>query len=436
MTLEDYLYEQNVHWLGNKHEAGTERDLLQPLLPFVNVDHVLAISGVRRCGKSFLMKQLINSLIQHGAPAQNILFANLELPGFFGRPAAEMLDELWNTYHTIKNPDGRIYLFLDEIQTLPGWEQWVKYHYDLHKGKLKIFITGSNSYLLSTEFATLLSGRIIEKKLYPFALSEILRFLGVEYQDRQALSLNRNRIKNILNAYLQEGGMPELLAAKTNEMKRELLTSYFNTIIYKDIIPRFSVRHSGLLKEVALYLSGQTGSMINIKKLADIFQSNRNTITEFISFLQLSFLLLLLNKFDFSAKRRQLALRKSFVIDNGFATFLPLRFSPDRGELLENLVCIELMRRHGEIFYWKDHNECDFIIYNPQQSSQAIQVCYELDEMNRNRELAGLKSGCDYLNLKQGLILTYDQTDQFIHNGIQVNVIPVYEWLLNPSTKS
>ena len=431
--LENYLYEQNVHWLGNEFDAGTERDLLQSLLPFVEIDHVLAISGVRRCGKSFLMKQLINSLVQQGVPVQNILFANLELPGFFGRPAAEVLDELWNTYLTIKNPTGQIYLFLDEIQTLPRWEQWVKYHYDLHKGKLKFIITGSNSHLLSTEFATLLSGRIIEKKLFPFSLGEILRYMGIEYKDLHARSLNRNRIKNIFNTYLQEGGMPELLAAKTNEVKRELLTSYFNTIIYKDITPRFAVRHSGLLKDVALYLGGQTGSMINIKKLADIFQSNRNTVKEFISFLQLSFLVLLLDKFDFSAKRRELALRKSFVIDNGFATFLPIRFSPDHSKLLENLVCIELIRRHGEIFYWKDHNECDFIIHDPQHGSQAIQVCYELDEMNKNRELAGLKSGCEYLSLNHGLILTRDQTDQFDYNHLTVNIVPVYEWLLGSS---
>ncbi|MCI0514375.1 ATP-binding protein [candidate division KSB1 bacterium] len=435
MTLENYLYEQNVHWLGNPLEAGAERDLLSSLLALADIDPILAISGVRRCGKSFLMKQLINRFVRQGVPPQNLLFANLELPGFFGRPAAEVLDELWNTYQTIKNPEGRIYLLLDEIQTLPGWEQWVKYHYDLHKGKLKFIITGSNSHLLSTEFATLLSGRIIEKKLYPFSLAEILRFTGIEYLDPHTRSLNRNRIKSIFNTYLQEGGMPELLTARTREVKRELLTAYFNTIIYKDITPRFAVRQSGLIKELALYLSGQTASMINIKKLADQFQSNRNTMKEFIAYLQLAFLLLLLDKFDFSAPRRTLALKKSFVIDNGFATFLPLRFSPDHGKLLENLVCIELFRRYGEVFYWKDHHECDFIIHDPQSGPQAIQVCYQLDATNKNRELAGLKSGCEYLNSKEGLILTQDQTDKFEYHGIQVAIKPVFEWLLSPAIK-
>ncbi|NOY58585.1 MAG: ATP-binding protein [Calditrichaeota bacterium] len=429
--LEDYLYEQNLHWQGQQFDAGTERELLISLLPFMELDHILAISGIRRCGKSYLMKQLINDLLDKGTPPENIFFANLELPGFAGRPAAEVLHELWDTFITLKNPKGKIYFFLDEIQTLQKWEVWVKYYYDLRKGDLKFVITGSNSQLLSSELATLLSGRVIEKKLYPFSLREILRFQKIDFESSEGRSLNRNQIRATFNNYFQEGGMPELLSVQAPETKRELLTTYFNTIIYKDIISRFSVRHSRLLKDLAIYLTGQPASLINMKKLADIFQSNRTILKEFSFFLQLSFFVMFLKKFDYSAQKREMALRKGFVVDNGFATFLPIRFSPDKGKLLENLVCVELVRRSNEVFYWKNHNECDFIIYDPRQGSQAIQVCYILDENNRGRELAGLKAGCDFLKLKEGLILTLNQKDQFEYKGLTVSVMPAYQWLLN-----
>jgi len=430
ILIEDYLYEQNLHWQEKPYVAGTERELLQPLVPLFELDHIIAISGVRRCGKSFLLKQLINRLVRDKVPPQNIIFANLELPAFFGRPSAEVLDELWDAYLKLKNPQGRVYLFLDEVQTLPGWETWTKYHYDQKKGEIKFVITGSNSQLLPSEFATLLSGRVIEKKLFPFSLREMLAHRGIEFREAQQRSINKSRIKHVLEAYIQEGGMPELLGIQEREMRREVMTSYFNTIIYKDIVPRFSVRHSGLLKDLAVYLCGQTSTLVNLAKLAEVFGSNRATMKEFIQYLQLSFLLLLVDKFDFSAKKRELALKKAYLIDNGFAAFLPLRFSADRGRLLENLIYVELLRRFASVFYWRNHYECDLIAYGDSLETQVFQVCHQLDENNRARELSGLKAACDLLGKKAGIILTFDQADRFEYSGLQVQVVPVHEWLL------
>lgn len=428
--IENYLYEQNLHWQGKTYEAGTERSLLKSIVPLLELDHILAISGVRRCGKSFLMKQLVNQLMNSGIKPENILFVNLELPAFFGKPAAQVLDELWNNYSKIKDPPGKIYIFFDEVQTLPGWETWIKYHYDQRKGQIKFIITGSNSQLLSSEFASLLSGRVIEKKLYPFSFAEILRHRNIDFSDGQARSLSQNRIMNIFDNYLLEGGMPELLTVSTRELKREVITSYFNTVIYKDIAPRFSVRHLGLLKDLAVYFCGQASALVNLKKMAELFESNRTTIKEFTQYLQLSFLLLMLEKFDYSAKRRELALKKVYLIDNGFAVFLPLRFSPDRGNLLENLVCIELSRRYGNIFYWKNHGECDFIISEGSSATKAFQVCYQLNENNLARELAGLKAVCDSMNITDCDVITYDQKKQIDHKGLNVTVVPAYEWFL------
>ena len=428
--IDHYLYEQNLHWQEKRYIAGTPRELLSGLMSLMDIDHILAISGVRRCGKSYLMKQIINRLVQTGVAPQNVLFVNLELPALFRRPASEVLDDVWQTYLKIKDPKGRVFLLLDEIQTLPGWETWIKYHYDLQKGKIKFIITGSNSQLLSSEFATLLSGRIIEKRLFPFSLRERLLQAEIDFSDAQSQVLQKNRILRIFEEMLYEGSMPEIINLEEREVKREIIASYFDTIIYKDIIPRFSVRQSGVLKDLAVYLAGETTSLVNLRKLADLFSSNRNSMKEFISYLSYSLLLSLMEKFDYSTRKRELSFKKVYLVDNGFAAFVPLRFSPDRGKLLENLVALELFRREKKVFYWRNHGECDFIVLEDNIPAQAIQVCFELHENNKNREISGLLAAARNLKIRQARILTFDQKDEIIIDGLKIEIKPVFEWLV------
>lgn len=424
--IETYLYEQNIHWQGTLYNAGTRREALDDLLKLMDIDHILAISGVRRCGKSFLMKQIINALIEHKIPPENILLVNLELPALAG-PADQVFNEIWESFQKIKNPQGRLYLFLDEVQTLPNWEKWVKYQYDLHKGNIKFIVTGSNSQLLSSEFATLLSGRVIEKRLFPFSFRELLRHHGIDSSDPQTLALEKNKVMRFFENLLYNGGMPETLNLEQREVQREIIAAYFDTIIYKDIVPRFSVRQSRLLKDLAVYLVQNVTSIVNINKLAGIFDSNRNSLKEFVSYLESSLLISLFEKFDFSAKKRSLAFKKIYSIDNAFYSLIPLRFSPDNGKLLENLVAVELQRRYSQVFYWKNHNECDFVCFEDNKAVEAIQVCYRLNENNRAREIAGLEAACKYLGLEQGTILTFNQTEL---QNMPYDVKPVSKWLL------
>lgn len=431
--LESYLVEQNLHWIGRRYYAGVRRELLDDISRLLDMDHILAISGVRRCGKSFLMKQVINRLLDQSVTPENILMVNFDFPAFAGRPAEEILDTILREYRRMKQPQGRLYLFFDEIQTVPKWEIWLKYQYDMQKGKIKFFLTGSNSALLISDYAARLTGRIIEKQLYPFSFTEFLRFHGVDCQNSETMTLNADKILNRFELYLNYGAMPEVVEQLESSAKVDLLSTYFNTIVYKDIAGRFGIRDTMLLKDVALYLLGQFSNPVNLKKLAEQFSATRDTVRDFIKYLETSYFIFSLPKFSYSHKTQLLSQKKTFAVDNGFTSVLPLRFTPDKGRLLEQVVYLELKRRHSNVFYYKNQRESDFIVYDYPKEAAVIQVCYDLNENNLQREVQGLIAGCRELKIKNGMILTWNQEDETDRNGIHVSIIPVWKWLLQPA---
>ncbi|ETR73348.1 MAG: ATPase [Candidatus Magnetoglobus multicellularis str. Araruama] len=428
--IEKYIYEQNVHWQNQPYDAGIIRESLKSIQIILDTDQTIAISGVRRCGKSFLLKQIINQLIDTGIRKENILFVNLELPFFSLEQHADILDKIVLEYKKMKNPQGKIYYFLDEIQAIPNWEIWLKYNYDLYKGKVKYFITGSNSQLLSSEFATKLSGRVIEKKLYPFSFNELLTYYDLCVSERQDIIRNKEQIMHYFDMYLNFGSMPETLANTSLEIKRELLSSYLNAILFKDIVPRFSVRDSMLIQNLTMYLMGNTTTLLNYNKLANILHSNRNTIRDYINYIEKACLNFSLAKFDYSQKAQLLSSKKSYFIDNGFINLLAFRFSLNQGHLLENIVFLHLKRTYDHVYYYKNKGECDFIVYQYMKEKMAVQVTYTLNDNNRKRELKGVKLGCEKIDIKEGYILTYNDYDTIQYDGIKVFVLPVFDWLL------
>jgi len=426
---ERFLSEQNLHWFDRTVETGVRRESLDQILDELTIDHIIAISGLRRCGKSFLMKQLIVELIHKGVPADNILFVNLEQALFTEHDTGQILDKILDEYRRLRDPKGRIYVFLDEIQTLDKWEIWIKYRYDLRQG-IKFFITGSNSHLLSSEFVTRLTGRVIEHRLTSFSFSEYLTFHGFETGDPGEWVLKKDKILYHFDSYLQSGGMPEVIAAPSTDVARTILTSTFDSIIYKDIVPRFGIRQSEALRKLGLYLIGQATNISNLKKIGAILGMDRNMVRDFLSYLETSLMIHVLNKFDFSEKRQLLSRKKTYVCDNGFITGLTFQFSPDRGDLLENLMLNHLRRAHRCIYYYKNQTECDFIVYDFEREAAAYQVCYELTENNKNREIRGLLASCKILNLNEGTIFTWDHTEELKHGGVRIHIMPVWKWLL------
>ncbi len=430
--FEKILYEQNIHWTKKEYDTGVERELLSRVEKLLDIDQIIAISGVRRSGKSYLLRQIIQKLTARKIPKESILLLNLETPELVNyRDDLTILDKIFDDYLRIVSPKGKIFILLDEVQFLKDWEVWVKNKYDMNKGKIKFIITGSNADLLSSEFSTLLSGRIIEIKNFPFSFREVLKLKGVNFASEQEIHLNRHIIRRLFSLYIENGSMPEIASKTDKYVIKELLSGYLSTIIFKDVVPRFSIRDVHTIEKVAMYAITNIAREFSYNKVAKVLGSSDTTIAEYISYLSRVYLLFELKKISKSLKKQYTSVKKIYCIDTGFSTHLGFKFNEDKGRLLENLVFLELKRRGKEIYYYRERKECDFVIKEGLNVVQAIQVTLTLiDQKTRKREIEGLIDVLKSYRLKEGLILTEDEEDEFEEKGFKIKVMPVWKWLL------
>ena len=381
-------------------ELGVEREIADKIN--TELQHALIISGIRRCGKSTLMHQLSKKIKRFNY----LNFEDTRLTGF-ELSDFEKLDEIYKE----EFGESTFYLF-DEIQNITGWEIFVRSRLDKKK---KFIITGSNASLLSKELGTRLTGRHVNVELFPFSFKENVLF--------------KKREENVdeFEIYLKEGGFPEYLKYKDPEILRELFTD----VIQRDIVARHSIRESKALNEMALYLLTNVGKEFSFNALKNIFAlGSVNTVSSFISYLEDSYLIFTVPKFDYSLKKQMVNPKKVYSIDNGLCAANSVSFSENKGRMLENLAYIFLRRDNKQIFYFKSENnrECDFLVKEASKIKMAIQVCYELNEDNKGRELTGLTEALNKFDLKEGAILTFNQEDELVQNGKKIKVVPLWKW--------
>ena len=385
----------------NKSEIGTPRETRKEI--GILDSFALIITGVRRCGKSTFLNQLMKK-------QKKAYYLNLEDPRLEGFELTDF-NKIENIFKELYGESG-VYFF-DEIQNIPKWEKFIRYLIDK---KEKIVISGSNASMLSRELGTKLTGRYLRAEMFPFSFKE---FLDLE---------NAEPSINSFEKYCQKGGFPEYLKKDNPLILNELLSD----IVMKDIAIRFGIKNTRILNKMAIFLIGNSGkeySYSSIKNMLNI--KSVQSVIDYISFFEDAYLIFTIPIFSYSYKKQQINPKKIYSIDTGFSSYNSPSFSKDKGRMLENLVFLALRRKHKEIFYFKEKNECDFLVKEKEKIIQAIQVCYDFNHDNKEREINGLIEAIEKFKLKEGLILTYNQTDEFDVRGTKIKVIPVWKWLLS-----
>lgn len=391
------VYKEQIETAFVEQQKHTRDDFFIDREPIkaisVKTSHIVVLTGIRRCGKSTYMQQLI---VKH---YQNIGFFNFEDPRIFGFSVED-----FSKLSEVMGNDKEAYFF-DEIQNIIGWEVFVR---QLHDRGKKVFITGSNANLLSKELGTRLTGRYLSYEIFPFSYQEYLVYFKNNDSDDTFLK------------YIQLGGFPEYLKDKLDEIVQTLLKD----IVYKDIAIRYGVKNSHILMQIALYLISNVGKEVSINNIKNAFSvGSTSSVSDYLHWFAETYLFFFVPRFSWSQKSMVRNPKKVYTIDTGFAHKNSLSFTSDYGRLLENFVYIQLRKRNLEVYYFKEKRECDFVVFQNAAFLYAIQVCTVLHDDNRQREIEGLLSALDFFKISKGYILTMNQTDTIQKENKTIEIV-------------
>ena len=385
------------------------REAEERLKRALKTELIKVITGPRRAGKSFLAVRSIKD---------NFGYANFDdeiLAGVLN------FDELLKILHEVYG-DFKV-IFLDEVQNLPKWELVVS---RLQRLGYNVVITGSNSKLLSSELATHLTGRYFEVRVFPFSFREFLRarnFKGVP-----ELPMEEGKVLSHLSEYLQIGGFPEVVVRGYDA--RDYGRMLFDSIVLRDIVRRKNVRYSSALYDLALYLTSNFAREFTYTRLKNIFDvGSVHTLRNYVDYLEEAYLVLIATRFSYKLKETLKSPRKAYVVDPAFIEPSNIN-SPDFGRRMENTVAVELARRGYPLYYWKERGEVDFVVKGRSGVECLIQVTRELREDNYKREVGNLIEAGKRLGVKNLLLITWDGEEKLNENGMTVEVVPLWKWLL------
>jgi len=411
--LQEILVDQKEAFQNKTGLIG--RDVLSG--NYLNTGQIVVITGVRRCGKSSLLFLIKEAL---GLGENEYCYCNFDDERIMQYPA--LLSELYMLHLEMYRTEP--VFFFDEIQEVPGWEKFVSRMYE--QGR-KVYVTGSNATLLSSEISSSLTGRNKVLELFPFSFREYLRLEGKVYSAGQISTSKRALLLNDLNAYLETGGFP--LAVK--EKDPEIAHTLFQDILYRDIVVRYKLSNVDEVKQIALYLASNTGKLFSYATLQTVSGlKSLSSVKNYLQYFEASYLFFYLKKFDYSVKKQIMNSRKVYAVDNAIPNRLGFRFSENRGRLLENVVFIELQRRGCELYYFSGKYECDFLVKENLNIIEAIQVTYGLNSENFNREMGGLTEAMQSFSIPKGTLIVFDAGGYPGEVPQGVSVIPAYEWLM------
>lgn len=425
--LEDWNF-----W-NRDQKTGLPRPIyISRLTELFSSNQVITITGPRRAGKSFVMRQMIKQLINNGQNPKDIMHVNLEDPRFI-ESGVLFLEKIFQTYREYLSPQNTPILFLDEIQEIEGFEKWIRMMHELSKAK--IIISGSNASLLSRELGTLLTGRHIDMEVFPLSFGEFLSFNNIAFANALDLIGRESEIKGALRKYIEYGSFPEVAL---EEQKKEILLSYFEDVITKDLLRRYKIKKARDLRSIVKYYLSNVAALSTFKSIERSLGMSITSVKKYTGYLEQAYLIFSLQRFSFKVREQEKSPRKIYAIDTGLCNAVGFRFSENYGRLAENIVFVALKRKlslnpNMELFYWKDihHSEVDFVIKDGLKINRLIQVCWNMeDEKTRNRELRSLQKAMKELNVANATIITEETEGEEKLNGFTVKTVPLWKWLL------
>jgi len=401
-----------------KKDPGIPRESMSRISELVGLPHIIVITGLRRCGKSTLLRQIIQSYYRQG----DFYYINFE-----DERLRNFCSEDFNIIYEVQLRlfgEHKVFL-IDEIQNVEGFELFVR---RFHEMGFKFFITGSNATLLSRELGTKLTGRYLRIDLTPFSFKEFLDMKGISH-DRTSLAMTESRVivERAFDVYIESGGMPEFLKYED----REILLRVYDDIVLKDIVVRYGLENTAMIKDLYGYLISNLSNRFTYNSLRKtVGAGSTTTIQNYIHYLEEANFCRIIHLFDPKVKMQIMSSKKFYLTDHGFLGPISSRLSRNRGKVLENII-LSTIAGKGDVFYFQGKNECDFIIVESQVVTSAIQVTYDLNDETRDREIAGMIEALDAFGLEEGTIVTHSQNEEIEVRGKRIMIVPAWKWCLS-----
>jgi predicted AAA+ superfamily ATPase len=439
-TIETLIKKWNPHFEDVKRSewVGTvsREKYLERIESAMDIRHVVILTGVRRSGKSTIMLQLIGKLIEKGTNPQNLLYLYFEdlMVQRYIQQGANLIEKFYSFYLEKYNPQGRVYVFLDELQGVKDFNRWLHTHYEFDK-QTKFIASGSRRSLIEGETATLLTGRNVQFDIYPFNFYEYLLVHGVEVKgDNNPTRIwdsnfsQQTVILHYLGNFLDEGGYPEIVLAKDNKTKGDIASSYYRDILTRDVTDPNNIRASREIEILGLQVLSDFTKTHTYRSLGKPQDLSVDTVKTYLEYFYKAYLFFESSFFSYKTKETQdiRKPKKLYVVDNGLRNFNTINLRPDLGQCAENTVYMELKKNNVAIHYWKGKKEVDFVVFNPDLS--LYNVSYT--DQPHDREVEGLLEGLKTFKLDRGVILTKNYFTKKEIEGKTIEFVPLWVWLI------
>lgn len=407
----DVLRKYNF-WEGNRPAVGYIRtEYTDKIYSYSGKNRLIKVLvGQRRVGKSYILRQIALKLMENGVDCKNIFFVNCELFEFGFIQNYKDLDDLVKLYRKELNPQGRIYIFIDEVQNVREWERIVNSYSQDYIDEYEVFISGSNSKMLSGELATLLSGRYICFEIFPFSFTE---YIGIT---------DKRQSKQSYEEYMASGGLPELFILPEHELKRNYISAVKDTVLLRDIIQRYSIKDARLLEDIFVYLVNNASNLLSISNITNYFKSNGrktsyDTVAAYIGYIEDAYLVHRAERYNIRGKETIAGNCKYYVNDLSFNNYLYQGFGYGASYQLENLIYIELIRQGFDVYVGSiKGKEVDFVAIKGDRTIYVQVTLMLVDKQTIEREYSALEAIDDSY---EKMVVSLDSTTLFSRGGIR-----------------